>query len=70
MDYAAQEPFGGYHDERRHGEMMAFHHNANRDREKRPEPFRAIDFMNVPRPPERKLTPEELELQYKAIFGA
>jgi hypothetical protein len=64
------EPFGEYRSELRHGQEMAFHHNINRDSKKRPEPFKAIDFMNyVEEPKEKIYTPEELEKYAEDLFG-
>jgi hypothetical protein len=65
------DPMGEYRNELRHGTEMAFHHNIHRDATKRPEPFKALDFMNfVVEPPEKIYTAEELEKYADSIFGA
>jgi hypothetical protein len=49
---------------------MALTANLNRDSKNRPEPFTAVEFMNfVPQPEEKILTPEEIEMAFKGIFG-
>ena len=49
---------------------MAMTANINRDSKKRPDPFVTGDFMNfIEKPPERQLTPEEIEQHFKGIFG-
>jgi len=70
MAYASIEPFGEYRHELRHGQQMALHCNINRDSKNKPEPYKAIDFMNfVDTPPERKLTDTEIEAELTRIFG-
>lgn len=64
------EPFGEWKKELRHGQEMAFHHNLHRDEKKKPEAFKALDFMNyVVEPPEKIYTVEELEAYADRIFG-
>lgn len=71
MRYAEIEPFGEFRHELRHGQVMALHSNINRDSKQRPEPFKALDFMNfVEQPPERKLTDAQIETELTKIFGA
>jgi len=68
--YMNIEPFGEFRSELRHGSIMALHANLNRDSKQRSEPFTAMDFMNfVERPPEKILTPEEIEACFDKIFG-
>lgn len=43
--YAALEPFGARADDERNGLAIAVFANANRDKEKKREPFTAADFM-------------------------
>jgi hypothetical protein len=64
------EPFGEYRAELRHGQQMALTANMNRDSKQKPEPYTPWDFMNfTDRPPEPKLTDEEIEQHFTAIFG-
>lgn len=54
----------------RHGQQMALTANLNRDSKTRPEPFNALDFMSyTERPPEKELTPKEIEAHFDRIFG-
>lgn len=72
MDYHGIEPFGEFREELRHGNKMALIANINRDSKARPEPFKAVDFMNFHNPPEEKeriYTVEELEEYAKKVFG-
>ena len=51
---------------------MAMTANINRDSDKKPDPFKATDFMNYyerPKEEERELTTEELEAYAKQVFG-
>lgn len=67
MAYASIDPCGEYRNELRHGQMMHLLDAANF---KRDEPLQPLDFMNfIDRPPERELTPEEVEAQLTGIFG-
>jgi hypothetical protein len=71
MEYEGIEPFGEYRSELRHGQAMSMTANLNRDTKKRPEPYKAVDFMNfVEHPPEKELTTEELNAAFKGLFGA
>jgi hypothetical protein len=66
--FASLEPIGEYRQELRHGQMMHLLHSAHfkADREIKP-----VDFMNFfDPPPEKKLTPEEIESALTGIFGA
>jgi hypothetical protein len=67
MIFAAIEPFGEYREELRHGQLMQLLDAANFKRDKSLAP---IDFMNyVERPPERKLTQEELQAKWDKELG-
>ncbi len=71
--YYSIEPFGEFRAELRHGQQMALAANINRNSEKRPDPFDAIDFMNYvdkPEVVEREMTTEELEAYATSVFGA
>jgi len=70
LNYYSIEPFGEFRSELRHGQQMALTANLNRDSEKRPEPFTAVDFMNFcEKKPEREYTVEELEAYAEKVFG-
>lgn len=71
MAYSSIEPFGEYRSELRHGQHMAMVANINRDSEKKPDPYRPIDFMNFIEyeEPDREYTDEELEAYAAQIFG-
>ena len=72
LDYNSIEPFGEFRSELRHGQQMAMTANINRDSDKKPDPFKATDFMNYyerPKEEERELTTEELEAYAKQVFG-
>lgn len=45
MAFEQLEPFGGIAEDFRAGQIAAVIANANRDRDKRPQPFTASDFM-------------------------
>ncbi len=73
QQYYSIEPFGEFRAELRHGQQMALAANINRNSEKRPDPFDAIDFMNYvdkPEVVEREMTTEELEAYATSVFGA
>ncbi len=64
------EPLGEYRNELRHGALMALLANINRDEKLKPEPFTAADFMNFEEDVvEQQLSEEELEAEFKKIFG-
>lgn len=64
------EPLGEYRNELRHGGLMALTANINRDEKLKPKPFTAADFMNFEEDiNERQLSEEELEAEFKKIFG-
>ena len=70
MAYSSIEPFGEFRNELRHGQLMSFHFNMNRDPKQRHAPYEPKDFMNfVTLPPERVLTKEEIEAEFDKIFG-
>ena len=73
QQYYSIEPCGEFRAELRHGQQMALAANINRNSEKRPDPFDAIDFMNYvdkPEVVEREMTTEELEAYATSVFGA
>lgn len=70
MAFSSIEPIGEYRNELRHGQMMALHCNINRDSKSKPEPYRAIDFMNfIEKPEEKELTPAEIEAELTRLYG-
>lgn len=72
MFYAGIEPWGEYREELRHGQKMAqFANYYQRDPDKNPEPYPAIDFMNfIDRPPVEEIPPEEAQARIdREVFG-
>jgi hypothetical protein len=68
--YEQIEPYGFFPQELRHGQEMALHLNLNRDSKTKPEPFTALECMNfIKPPPEKLLTPEEIEACFDKMFG-
>lgn len=56
--------------ELRSGTLCALLAEINRDSAKRPEPFQPRDFMNyIDVEPESELTPDEIQIHMRGIFG-
>lgn len=63
MAYYQAEPFGEFREELRNGTACALLANLERDREKQPDPFSALDFMHFTERPEQQeveQTPEQI----------
>ena len=61
FDYESIEPFGENRSELRHGQLLAMHHNLNRDPEKKKEPWQSI---------EKVLTQEQIQEKIdREVFG-
>jgi hypothetical protein len=73
MAFASIEPFGEFREEFRSGKLQALLANINRNPDKKPDPFKPIDFMDfieIPEEPEVVETPEQLSKRIASeLFG-